>query len=104
MNNVTYQNDRILKAKVDWEAANRIGDKNEKEKAKAVAKDAREKGGMLSRETSIDRIKELNEKIQKEKEKYREAEKIKDKAKREKAQDEAHERANAYRTQGGTLK
>ncbi|MCM3143014.1 hypothetical protein [Brevibacillus sp. MER 51] len=57
---------------------------------------------MLSRETSIDRIKELNEKIQKEK--YREAEKIKDKAKREKAQDEAHERANAYRTQGGTLK
>ncbi|MCC8436939.1 hypothetical protein HP567_020540 [Brevibacillus sp. M2.1A] len=101
MNNVTYQNDRILKAKVDWEAANRIGDKDGKEKAKAVAKDAREKGGMLSRETSIDRIKELNEKIQKEKEKYREAEKIKDKAKREKAQDEAHERANAYRTQGG---
>lgn len=67
MNNVTYQNDRILKAKVDWEAANRIGDKDGKEKAKAVAKDAREKGGMLSRETSIDRIKELNEKYKKKK-------------------------------------
>ncbi|MFC8683547.1 hypothetical protein [Brevibacillus porteri] len=100
MNNVAYQNDRILKAKVDWEAANRIGDKNGKETAKAVAKDAREKGGMLSRETTIDRIKELNEKIQKEKDNYREAEKRKDK----RDQDAARERANAYRTQGGTLK
>ncbi|WP_409174345.1 hypothetical protein [Brevibacillus fortis] len=100
MNNVAFQNDRILKAKVDWEAANRIGDRDGKDKAKAVAKDAREKGGMLSRETSIDRIKELNDKILKEKNNYREAEKNKDK----KAQDAARERANVYRTQGGTIR
>ncbi|MFA4132611.1 MULTISPECIES: hypothetical protein [unclassified Brevibacillus] len=100
MNNVAFQNDRILKAKVAWEAANRVGDKDGKEKAKAVAKDAREKGGMSSIETTIDRIKELNDKILKEKNNYREAEKNKDK----KAQDAARERANAYRTQGGTIR
>ncbi|NRS52090.1 hypothetical protein [Brevibacillus sp. HB2.2] len=79
---------------------NRIGDKDGKEKAKAVAKDARQKGGMSSIATTIDRIKELNDKILKEKNNYREAEKNKDK----KAQDAARERANAYRTQGGTIR
>ncbi|EJL29925.1 hypothetical protein [Brevibacillus sp. BC25] len=100
MNNVAFQNERILKAKVDWEAANRKGDTAGVNRAKTVAKDAREKGGMLSRETTIDRIKELNDKILKEKNNYREAEKNKDK----KAQDAARERANAYRTQGGTIR
>lgn len=104
MKNVTDQNDRILKAKENWIEADRRGDAEGKKAAEKEANDARQKGGRIGRDTDIDRVKELNEKIEKAKDKWREAEKIKDPVKREKAQNAAHEEANRYRSEGGTIK
>ena len=103
MKNVTDQNDRILKAKEKWIDADRRGDVAGKQAAEKEANDARQKGGRIGRDTGIDRVKELNEKIEKAKDKWREAEKIKDPVKREKAQNAARDEANGYRSQGGTL-
>ena len=103
MKNVTDQNDRILKAKEKWIEADRRGDAKGKKDAENEAKDAREKGGRIGRDTDIDRVKELNEKIEKAKDKWREADKIKDPVTREKAKNAAHDEANRYRSEGGTL-
>ncbi|MED4586523.1 hypothetical protein P9578_27590 [Brevibacillus choshinensis] len=102
--NVTQQNERILNAKEKWIEADRKGDVVGKKAAEKEANEAREKGGRISKESSVDRVKELNEKIQKEKEKYRESEKIKDPVERQKVRDAAHDAANRYRSKGGTIR
>ncbi|TQK75004.1 hypothetical protein FB479_101616 [Brevibacillus sp. AG162] len=104
MKNVADQNDKILKAKEKWEDANRRGDEAERKKAEKDARDARKNGGNISKETSIDRVKELNDQIRKEKARYNAAGNIRDEKDRKRIQDEAREKANNLRTQGGTLR
>jgi hypothetical protein len=103
MKNIAEQNDRILKAKEKWLEADKKGDVAAKKAAEKEAKDAREKGGTISRDHDVERVKELNEKIKEAKEKWKEADKIKDPVARQKAKDAAHDEANRYRSEGGTL-
>lgn len=86
-----------------WIEADKKGDIEGKKAAEKEANDAREKGGRIGKDHDIDRVKELNEKIEKAKEKWKDADKIKDPVERQKAKDAAHDEANRYRSEGGTV-